>query len=177
MNRSIVRADALSKSASQTAPSRFAEIPPIIYREISEKLGKGEEKTSGRYLRYRLLDPSSPVTGFPGVIGLHVFDEGRTDFGLWHRMPEGDGEWFADLPQVLKIEARPMSTGIWAYGRGTEKQDVIMAAMYSDGWPLDSPEITLVSLCMLRASQLARNPSCRPGRFWDQRTAFEDEDD
>jgi len=150
---------------------RLAEVPLILFDEVSAQLGIGEEFLFDGF-RCRILDPNSKHTGFEGTIGLRTFDEFNRAFVIWGRVPSPEQkDTVAEPVHLLNIHAWPE----WVNRDSTLTSDVIRADLQRSGYSLEGSAATLIALCFLRASQLARDPACRKRRFWEKSEVFTDD--
>jgi hypothetical protein len=168
----IVNGTAVAKP-DPPPPFRLTEVPLILFEEVSAKLGLGGE-TGVPACRCRNLKPDHAMTGFPGRITVRTWGECSRSFNLWDRprSPDDDETGFEPV-KLLEITAWPSDAGIWTMGRGTLRMDAIKADFSCGGLYLEHPAATLVALCIMRAAQLARDPSCQRKKFWDRSTADE----
>jgi len=143
----------------------IALVPFLLYQEISDSLGMGEESqvTSVGWNYYmRKLNPNHPAIGFPGAIGIRKELRDVLTFALWWSVPGPDSAFIRD--PVLKISAGPnidcsssvIREKLWMhidqYGGGlelTEETKLIWAAVY-------------------RAIDLSKDPSCVSHEYWRQ---------
>jgi hypothetical protein len=153
---------------------RLAEIPLILFNEVSARLGIDEEFQFDGF-RCRKLDKNSKHAGFEGAIGLRTWDEFNRTFVIWGCVPLPEHkDTIAEPVHLVSIHAWPADTGTWAYGNGSFMRDTIKAELQYNGYSLHEPAAMLIGLCFLRAAQLTRDPSCQQRQFWDQSTAFAD---
>lgn len=110
--------------------AHISEIPHLLFRSLSDKLGIGEERritTAGMEYTIRALDPRHALTRFPGAIGVGQSHE-HAIFVLWETVPRGLEDVFEPSP-VLRLVAGPQTTGVWAHGRGERMQEMIFVAV------------------------------------------------
>jgi len=171
MEKPRLTGSALENENLTSTGLRLADIPRILFDELSVRVGSGEESSIrlsyGDY-RLRRLAENHELVGFPGAIGLRQSD-GTMSFALWGCCPKPtDCETVFEPRPSLKIKAGPVSGGVWAYGRGNLISEAISAELAACcGLDLESPIVTLVSLILVRAHQLARDPSLVKQAYWD----------
>lgn len=163
---------AVVESETGTVLHRLTDIPVVLFSEISERLGIGDEEEVilhvERKFRFRRLNPEHRATGFAGAIGLGEWTEDNRDFVIWGRPPRHEDREYYDEPRVLlRIHAFPADGGIWAAGRGTYIREKIAAELEYHGYDLKGAAATLIGLCIMRAGELARDPSCVSRAFWE----------
>lgn len=150
---------------------RLVLIPRLLYREISERLGVGDEVTMDTCYgphRIHALDSSHPSTGFEGAIGLREAEADNLSFRLWGRMPTpGDCDYHDQPRTLLRIHGWPADAGVWTCVSGTLHTDRLDAELEYGGFSLEDPAGTLISLILMRANQYARSPDLVKASFWD----------
>lgn len=156
-------------------PFSILSVPETLFNDVSTALGIGEEieipdesERAPRPYRGRLLDPSHPMTGFPGAIGFRVMYTGKGgEFQLWRRAPRATDVGMVFYPQsCLAIRANACDDGVWFSGQGTLMREKAWASLDYEG-DLRSPAMVLAGMILLRATQLAQDPSCVSKRFWN----------
>lgn len=173
----IAKADSGSVGGreSEDAP-RITDMPVRLFDELAERLGcpgMDEETITLSYGTFRLrrLRKDHKLTGFPGAIGLQRkqdWDRSNT-FVLWCRCPEAkDRDTICEPKSALKIQAGPQSGGVWAYGHGHLMREEAHAELaFSCGLDLESPAVDLIALILMRAGQLAKDPTCAKRAYWE----------
>ncbi len=174
METDISARDRLSKEGY-----KLLEVPKILYDELSAAFGTGEETRvrvtgipHGRFV-VRAIAITHPEAAFTGAIGVEVNEYLElSSFAIWPRRPTPDDEDSAGAPYAcLSLCASARETGVWTAVRGNHMADALTAELTYHGLDLRSPSVPFVSLVLMRASQLARDPACVGRAFWDGYTS------
>ena len=171
MDKPVLASDAIDKTGAEPKVKRLIDIPTILFKEISRHLCEGAEeliwKADGQY-QWRRLIANHRYTGFAGAIGLRIIDEAAY-FVIWGRHPEpADCEYAFEPPAVLRIRAGSVQGGVWTCTRGNLICEAITAELFfHGGLNLEWPCANLISMIIMRASQLARDPACVKQAYWD----------
>ncbi|MBI5655176.1 hypothetical protein HZC53_06020 [Candidatus Uhrbacteria bacterium] len=153
---------------------RLLDIPVVLFGELSDKLGAADEHTvrlSHGEFRVRQLRAVPGFSDFAGAIGLQVGDR-FARFVVWHRSPKDEDRDSVFEPEpLLKITASPSDGGVWTCSQGNLMTERLRAELMSCyGLNLEHAAVVMISMVLLRAHQLVRNPECVKMDYWDGMT-------
>jgi hypothetical protein len=159
----------LEEQAENSLPLKVEMIPLIIFNDLADNLGMGEEfhlSLNGFNFRIHKLNPEHRATGFQGAIGFgHSPYTQHTSFCLWGRVPEGSDSVFESKP-LVRLVAGEQRVGMWSVVGGDYMEHRIYADFSMDNPNLKNPAIALMALVLLRANHIARDPKVVSEAYW-----------
>ncbi len=154
-------------------PLSVLDIPEILFREVSERLGIDEEfvaRTEHGLHTARVLNADHRILmGFRAAVGFRRITRVASLFVFWDDIPQPREKYSEDIfppNEVITISAGPSSVGIWALGSGEKMRERATARLYSS-LLLETPYARLAALILFRASTFASDPRCRSKSWWD----------
>jgi hypothetical protein len=163
----LVPSGTIEEGEEREGISRLVEVPEMFFRQLSERLGIGEEYDTyprGSHYRCRLLDPDHPKVGFKGAIGFRKVCDQRV-FVLWLWPPDNSKNHGFMPDECFELIAGPMDQGVWAMGRTFVKEELKVARSGRD-MKADCLAIPLVAELLLLAHRIATEPSLKVEEYW-----------
>jgi hypothetical protein len=158
---------------------QMANIPCVLFHELSWLFGQGEEQSlilyHGKPLHCRTLGPKERLLGFDGAIGYREDDPMRSIFMVWNQMPTWEEDSWQNLkdprPPLLRIFAHPHAGDGWQAGQAElitkiSRTHVTRDSVYEHD--LLHPASPFIGLVIMRAHQLAQESPGPGAAFWDK---------
>lgn len=150
---------------------RVGHIPLILFGEISGRFGVGELRRIpvrwGCAYLGQSLDEN--LVGFPGAIGVRL-QSGRSDFALWHRVPEGREDGVSELRPILELEGGIEKLNFRTQERGWLMEEMLQVGFPTRNFPVADYTLSFmkfISLILFRVGQLVAGVDLEPRKFWE----------